>query len=293
MPFDIHTAKDQVVINIMNMAAPPNERILVPKVFVVGPENIDEEAEDDDISQLKMQRPVNDKITIQMDDGQIVGEIDYQATWIYNKTAFLEELRDTMINEKNELIKEIKNNDLKLKLISEPFGGFRNVLEVDDIHFEDPLLPQEYKNRLKVSAKEEALNQQFNAVTNTLGMRQTQWGRLTIFMFAMWSVLTSITCFQKADFLNQTLAVLGLSIFLDPQKIKQSYLRLMVVATGLTYVYDIFWIVHKHKEYAEDRTEGGMAQVVLMLVWFLLFFKLILVIVMWKASLNFQKFVRQ
>lgn len=66
----------------------------------------------------------------------------------------------------------------------------------------------------------------------------------------------------------------------------------MVGIFPLTYIYDIFWIIHKHKEYADDRTEGGMAQVILLLVWVLLFFKLVLFVVMWKASLNFQKFVR-
>ena len=92
--------------------------------------------------------------------------------------------------------------------------------------------------------------------------------------------------------MNQTLAVNGLLIMLDPQRIKQSYLRLIVAVMPLTYVYDLFWIFHKHAEYANDRTEGGMAQVILLLVWFQLIFKFILMIVMWKASLNFQKFVR-
>jgi hypothetical protein len=30
-------------------------------------------------------------------------------------------------------------------LIAKPFGGYINILEIDDIHFEDALLPQNIK----------------------------------------------------------------------------------------------------------------------------------------------------
>lgn len=144
-------------------------------------------------------------------------------------------------------------------MVSDPFGGFRNVLEIDDIYFDDERMPVTAKEALKVRAVEERLNEKFNAATNLMGLRQTKWGKVTIIMFAFWSILTSICCFEKADMLNQTVAILGLMIMLDPQRIRQSYLRSIVAIMPLTYVYDIFWIVHKHKEYAEDKSEGGMA----------------------------------
>ena len=61
----------------------------------------------------------------------------------------------------------------------------------------------------------------------------------------------------------------------------------------LSSFYDIFWIMEKSDEYWQDKEEGGMSQVILMTVYFMLFYKLILFLVMWKASLNFQKFVNQ
>jgi len=51
--------------------------------------------------------------------------------------------------------------------------------------------------------------------------------------------------------------------------------------------------MEKSDEYWQDKEEGGMSQVILMTVYFMLFYKLILFLVMWKASLNFQKFVNQ
>ena len=58
-------------------------------------------------------------------------------------------------------------------------------------------------------------------------------------------------------------------------------------------IYDIFWVVEKSSEYWDDFSEGGLAQVILLTVYFMLFYKFILFLVMWKASLNFQKFVNQ
>ena len=55
----------------------------------------------------------------------------------------------------------------------------------------------------------------------------------------------------------------------------------------LSQLYDGFWLYEKTSEYYEDGGENGMAQVVLITVYFLFVYKIILFLVMWKASLNF------
>lgn len=80
---------------------------------------------------------------------------------------------------------------------------------------------------------------------------------------------------------------------LDPQSIKQSYLRLLTFAMPVSMVYDLVWIVQKTREYWIEQEEGGLAQVILGFVYFILFYKILLIIVMWKASINFKKFVAQ
>jgi len=42
-----------------------------------------------------------------------------------------------------------------LESISKPFGGYRNIIEIDDIHFEDGFLSPEHKKLLAVSDKEQ------------------------------------------------------------------------------------------------------------------------------------------
>ena len=61
----------------------------------------------------------------------------------------------------------------------------------------------------------------------------------------------------------------------------------------LSAIYDVFWIIEKSDEYWEDFSEGGMDQVIILAVYFMLIYKFILFLVMWKSSLNFQKFVNQ
>lgn len=88
-----------------------------------------------------------------------------------------------------------------------------------------------------------------------------------------------------------TIGVVGLFLLLDPQSIKQSYLRLLTLALPLSMPYDIIWLVQKTTEYWIDETEGGLAQVILMMVYLMLFYKFLLIIVMWKSSINFKRFV--
>ena len=67
----------------------------------------------------------------------------------------------------------------------------------------------------------------------------------------------------------------------------------MIVVLFLTEIFDIVWLIWKNDEYWEDKTEGGMAQVIIMFIYVLMIFKVVLIFVMWKASLNFPKFVKQ
>ena len=121
-------------------------------------------------------------------------------------------------------------------------------------------------------------------------------------MFGIWAIATTYVCFQRPDYVNVsfifviiqlTTSIMGLFLFLDPQQMKKSYLRSILVFLILTEVFDILWVVYKNDEYWGDQTENGMSQVIIMFIYVLLIYKLFLVFVLWKASLNFEKFVRQ
>lgn len=59
--------------------------------------------------------------------------------------------------------------------------------------------------------------------------------------------------------MNLTLGIMGLFLMLDPQQIKQSYLRIVTYSLPITWFYDLLWIIYKSKEYWEDREDRGMS----------------------------------
>jgi hypothetical protein len=64
-------------------------------------------------------------------------------------------------------------------------------------------------------------------------------------------------------------------------------LRFLVASLPVSIVYDVLWAVCKSSEYWEDKMENGMSQVILVLIVFLIFYKMVLMVVMWKASINY------
>lgn len=107
--------------------------------------------------------------------------------------------------ERRDLIEEISNQHKKLSLITKKFGAYINIVDIDDTHFEDQFLSRRFKERLQVTHKEEALSNKYNIILAKMGFRDTKWGRVSIIMFAIWTLFTCFICFEKADFLNVSL----------------------------------------------------------------------------------------
>lgn len=143
-------------------------------------------------------------------------------------------------------------------MIAKPFGGYRNIIAIDDLYFEDAYIPQNVKEFLKVRHFEEKMNQRFNLTMSRFGWKDTRWGRCAIFMFGLWTILTSFACFEKVDFLNLTVGIMGLFLLLDPQQIKLSYLRILTFSLPITLLYDFVWMYEKSQEYWDDPGEGGL-----------------------------------
>ena len=256
----------------------------------------------DPLHELRTQKRIDDILLISNSDAVTIGQIAYQATWVFNKKLFFTDLLSRMRAEREDLINEIRVQDRKLQLLAKPFGGYISVLDVDDVYFDNEMMPTVVKQRLQVTDFEHSLNQRFNLMGGTLGLRDTRWANCAIYLFAAWTAATCIVCFEKADFLNVstndsdalqlTIGLVGLMLFLDPQSIKQSYLRALTFTMPVSLIYDLIWLCWKSEEFWEDQDEAGMDQVILGLIYALVFFKVILFFVLWKSSLNFRKFVK-
>ena len=198
LTFDIQKATDRVVIQIINNFNNQMD-ILAEKEFTLGEIGQDTE---DPLHELSTQKRIDDILLISNQEEITIGQIAYQATWVYNKGLFFNDLLVQMKTEREDLIGEVRHQHKKLNMIAKPFGGYINIIDVDDIHFEDEMMPSGIKKTLAVSEFEEKLNQQFNMVGGSLGLRETRWGRAAILLFAIWTVFTALVCFGKPDYLN-------------------------------------------------------------------------------------------
>lgn len=110
LTFDIMKPSDELSIQIINYHNNEKE-ILGEKPFVLQELGQDES---DPLHELKEQKRVEDILLIWNPEGDTIGQIKYQATWIYNKREFLKNLLRTMNEERDDLIREIRNQDKKL-----------------------------------------------------------------------------------------------------------------------------------------------------------------------------------
>lgn len=104
LSFDILRPNDEVAIQIINQFQNQKE-ILAEKRFVIG-EIIHDQ--DDPLNELRTQRRIEDILQITNMENENIGEIRYQATWIFNKGLFLRELLENMKTERADLVDEIK-----------------------------------------------------------------------------------------------------------------------------------------------------------------------------------------
>ena len=198
LEFEIHKPTDYVIIQIANNSGSGKE-VLAQKQFVIGEVN---QNSDEPLNELNTQRRIEDVLCISSQDDVRIGEIKYQANWIYNKQVFLEQLLKSMKAERDDLIVEIKHMDQKMQLICKPFGGYKNILNIDDLYFEDDMMPGQVKEYLQVTEREKRISVKFNLMANAMGLKDTRWGRATIILFVIWTLCTSWICFEKPDFLN-------------------------------------------------------------------------------------------
>jgi len=60
----------------------------------------------------------------------------------------------------------------------------------------------------------------------------------------------------------------------------------------ITLLYDFVWLWEKTGEYWDNTSEAGFAQEILLFIYIITFYKIILSMLLWKASVNFEAFVK-
>jgi hypothetical protein len=109
-------------------------------------------------------------------------------------------------------------------------------------------------------------------------------------------VLTALSMLLRPDFLSVTACALGIYATECPQNIKRSMFRILVIFVVITFVYDIVFLLFIHDSTQEDSESAGMLtnlrRFAYLFVWISFFFRPIVILVMWKVSLDFRKIMR-
>jgi len=104
--------------------------------------------------------------------------------------------------------------------------------------------------------------------------------------------------FHRPDYINLTICVVALYMMFNTESITKIRFRMLVAGIVLTLIFDLFWFALKHSEYSSDSKDGGgletgVKRTVLILSYLSFFFRLLVAIVFWKDSMDFQNIIKQ
>ena len=260
----------------------------------------------DFLEQVQLQNDVfNDKM----------GEVHVQVQWIYSKVALLDSLiseltEDLAYNEKTYL-PQIQET---FQSLSEPFNFFdykvRKLMRQKGQKTDENTMKALFA--LEPSRYEEQLAEKIGHYIPGSPARGKDKGSFfwwTFYLTIALLFITVLVCFYKADFVNLTVCCMALyqleMIKFEPIVLKNApkpesykYWRMCVGFALLSVVYDILWLLMKSSEYSEkDAGDAGVEKSIrsfsLFWTYISMFAKLVMSLVYWKTSLNFDKLVEE
>ena len=103
--------------------------------------------------------------------------------------------------------------------------------------------------------------------------------------------------FKRPAFVNITVAALALYVLDNPQNISRQTFRGLVLLLVLSWAYDFIWLFFIDASVSEEDEEDGgneykLRRFIRLLSYIALMFKVILVLVFWKDSLDFRNIIK-
>lgn len=106
-----------------------------------------------------------------------------------------------------------------------------------------------------------------------------------------------LTMFKRPSFVSLTVATIALYILDNPDKISRQTFRGLVLTLALSWIYDFAWIFFFGPTLEEEDAEGAgmdytLTRFVRLISFISFFFKIVVVLVFWKNSLDFTQSLR-
>ena len=192
-----------------------------------------------------------------------------------------------------------------MKQLENPFGFLDTIQQdIDDGDYDDNGEPKSgfeammAKNDQKIKASEQKIMKSIDNVSSTiaykLGFSYVPWFTLTKIVLGLYTMLTCCVLFFRTDFLNLTVCTSAIYMILNTDKIKRWTFRALVLGIFLSLLYDLFWFMMH--DVSNDASDGGLQKSIknfsLMMSYFSFFFRIIVALVFWKDSLDFNRIIK-
>lgn len=129
------------------------------------------------------------------------------------------------------------------------------------------------------------------------GGRDIPWFTLTEYVVAVLFVLNLLQMIKKPAFMTLTVTMLAIYILHNTHHISRQTFRGLVLLLAVSWIYDFVWLmIIEPSSYDEDLEDGGheykLRRFVKFVSYITLFFKLVVVAVFWKDSLDYRRIIK-
>jgi len=127
-------------------------------------------------------------------------------------------------------------------------------------------------------------------------VREVPWYGATRAVVVIQLVLICLSMTERPDFVGLTVIALAIYSVEFPETITHKTFRLLVLALASTFLYDIVWLamLHGPETDAVDHLVAGTKQhyVAVFFLYFSFLFRVLVILVFWKDSIDFNRIMR-
>lgn len=179
------------------------------------------------------------------------GRIRLMLQWVYSKVQYFNEYLGKWDETLFKDVEEKEKIELYLQQLENPWGFLDTMKGLAE---EDELDEPQNAAEAAVKAQEAAIKDREVQVLRTVdaiglsvaskaGFDYVPWYTVTKIVLFIYGILTLCVLFVRPDFINLTIVTASTYMILDPDKIRRTTFRLLVLAIFITLVYDIIWLV--------------------------------------------------
>mmetsp|Transcript_1979 Transcript_1979/g.1437 ORF Transcript_1979/g.1437 Transcript_1979/m.1437 type:complete len:200 (+) Transcript_1979:877-1476(+) len=151
-----------------------------------------------------------------------------------------------------------------------------------------------YKQELEVARTVETVS---TNIAKSLGFSHVPWFTLTKVLLGIQTALTCSVLFFRPDFVNLTVCTVAIYMISNTYQIRRWTFRVLVFGIIISLIIDLLWfffIQDYSQEHPEDGgLEKGLRSFSLTMSYLSFFHRIIVAIVFWKDSLDFNRIIKK